>query len=136
MTQCDAENWNRQLCEGELGHYSDQMGKPRMGGSPHFRDAGEGRYLRWFDQHDNCKPDSIKQQAKDYFKTRKQVGGDHYQGASMQPFDVIDAFELDFYEGSAVKYLLRWRKKNGIEDLEKAKHYIEILIKKAEQSDN
>ena len=60
----------------------------------------------------------------------KQVGGDHYKGASMQPFDVIDAFDLNYYEGSALKYLLRWRKKNGVEDLEKAKHYIEIIIEK------
>lgn len=64
----------------------------------------------------------------------KQVGGDHYQGASMQPFNVIDAFGLDFYEGSAVKYLLRWRKKNGVEDLEKAKHYIEILIEREQKN--
>jgi len=64
------------------------------------------------------------------FKKPKQVGGDHCLGASMQPFDVIDIFGLNFYEGSAVKYLLRWRKKNGVEDLEKAKHYIEILIEK------
>lgn len=62
-----------------------------------------------------------------------QVGGSHYQTASgMQPFDVIDAFELDFYEGNALKYLLRWRKKNGVEDLKKAQHYINVLIERAE----
>lgn len=60
----------------------------------------------------------------------KQVGGDHYKGGSMQPVDVIDAFNLNFYEGSALKYLLRWRRKNGVEDLEKAVHYLEMLIER------
>lgn len=62
-----------------------------------------------------------------------QVGGSHYQTPSgMQPFDVIDAFGLDFYEGNALKYLLRWRKKNGVEDLKKAQHYINVLIEREE----
>jgi hypothetical protein len=52
----------------------------------------------------------------------------HYRGNGLQPFDVIDAFGLDFYEGNALKYLLRWRKKNGIEDLVKARTYIQQLI--------
>ncbi|MFF8406955.1 DUF3310 domain-containing protein [Streptomyces sp. NPDC015684] len=57
---------------------------------------------------------------------------DHYRGAGMQPFDIINAFGLDFYEGNALKYLLRWRKKNGIEDLCKARTYIQLLIDRAE----
>lgn len=61
--------------------------------------------------------------------TNKQVGGDHYQ-MSIQPFDVIDAWDLDFYEGSALKYLARHKKKNGREDLEKAIHYIELTIER------
>lgn len=52
----------------------------------------------------------------------------HYRGNGLQPFDVINAFGLDFYEGNALKYLLRWRKKNGIEDLVKARTYIQQLI--------
>lgn len=60
----------------------------------------------------------------------KQVGGNHYQGGDLQPIDVIDAFHLDFYEGNALKYLLRHGKKNGKEDLEKAIHYIEMIIER------
>lgn len=56
---------------------------------------------------------------------------EHYRGAGMQPFDVIDAFSLDFYEGNAVKYLLRWRRKGGVDDLRKARHYIDELITRA-----
>jgi Protein of unknwon function (DUF3310) len=58
-----------------------------------------------------------------------QVGGDHYKTTgSIQPIEFILANNLNFCEGSVVKYIFRWRKKNGIEDLRKAKHYIEILI--------
>lgn len=55
----------------------------------------------------------------------------HYQGSGLSPFEVIDAFNLDFYEGNAIKYLLRWRRKGGVNDLEKAKHYIDELIRRA-----
>lgn len=58
---------------------------------------------------------------------------DYYDGkGGMQPFDVIDAFGLDFYEGNVVKYVCRWRKKNGVEDLYKARTYINEVIKRAE----
>lgn len=67
---------------------------------------------------------------------RRQVGGDHYlKHGDMQPFDIIDAYGLNFYEGTALKYLLRWRDKDGVLDLEKAKHYIEILIQKERSPD-
>jgi hypothetical protein len=60
----------------------------------------------------------------------RQVGGDHYrtQGSSFQHWDMVVLFELGYFEGQATKYLFRWRNKNGIQDLEKAKHYIEKLI--------
>lgn len=58
---------------------------------------------------------------------------DYYNGeGGMQPFDVIDAFRLDFYEGNVVKYICRWRRKNGLEDLYKARTYINEVIKRAE----
>ncbi len=57
---------------------------------------------------------------------------DYYNGAGgMQPFDVIDAFGLDFYEGNVIKYVCRWRKKNGLEDLYKARRYIDEVIRRA-----
>lgn len=58
---------------------------------------------------------------------RKQVGGDHYSRHTIQPLDIIDEYELDYYEGNALKYLLR-QKGDRLQDLEKAKHYIEMLI--------
>lgn len=56
----------------------------------------------------------------------RQVGGSHYDG-KIQPWDIIDEWQLDYYEGNALKYLLR-DKKDRLEDLEKAKHYIEKKI--------
>jgi hypothetical protein len=62
----------------------------------------------------------------------KQVGGDHYKGRKLQPWDLWEAFDLDPWEANALKYLLRWKDKNGVEDLKKAVHYIEYLIEREE----
>lgn len=57
----------------------------------------------------------------------KQINGDHYRGA-IQTWDYIVANDLGFLEGNIVKYVTRFRKKNGIQDLEKAQHYLQKLI--------
>jgi hypothetical protein len=57
-----------------------------------------------------------------------QVGGIHYKDKTIQPVEYIHANHLGYCEGNIVKYVSRWRQKNGIADLEKAKHYLEILI--------
>lgn len=57
----------------------------------------------------------------------KQVGGDHYKTA-IQPWDYIIANNLGYLEGNVIKYVSRHAKKNGVQDLEKAKHYLEKLI--------
>ena len=59
---------------------------------------------------------------------RKQIGGDHYAKHSIQPWDIIREYELDYFEGNALKYLLR-QKDNRLEDLQKAAHYLEECIK-------
>lgn len=56
-----------------------------------------------------------------------QIGGDHYKTA-IQPVQYIHANEIGFCEGNVIKYVSRWKKKNGIADLEKAMHYIQLLI--------
>ena len=62
----------------------------------------------------------------------KQIGGDHYKGMAIQPIEYIQANKLRFIEGNIVKYISRWREKNGIEDLKKIKHYVEFLIEEVE----
>ena len=57
-----------------------------------------------------------------------QHGGDHYKKKAIQPWDYIAANGIGFLDGNAIKYLTRWRDKNGVEDLKKARHYIDKLI--------
>jgi hypothetical protein len=57
----------------------------------------------------------------------KQINGDHYRGA-IQTWDYIIAHDLGFLEGNVIKYVTRFRKKNGVQDLEKARHYLDKLI--------
>ena len=60
--------------------------------------------------------------------TDKQVGGNHYKDFKIQPIKYIQANNLSYCEANVVKYVTRWRSKNGIEDLKKAKHYIDLLM--------
>jgi hypothetical protein len=57
---------------------------------------------------------------------------EHYQN-EIQAIDIIESHDLNFSEGNVIKYVLRWRKKGGVEDLEKAKYYLERLIKKTQK---
>lgn len=57
-----------------------------------------------------------------------QVGGGHYKDLKIQPVEYIHANKLDYCEANVVKYITRWRDKGGKKDLEKAKHYIDLLI--------
>lgn len=57
----------------------------------------------------------------------KQEGGDHYKKLPIEPWQIIDANGLNYYEGNVVKYVMR-RKADRIGDLKKAIHYLEHLI--------
>ena len=57
-----------------------------------------------------------------------QIGGEHYKSLKIQPIEFIHANNIPFPEGCAIKYLCRWRDKGGIKDLEKARHFIDLLI--------
>lgn len=57
----------------------------------------------------------------------KQEGGEHYTKFDVQPWDIIDWFKLNFYEGNILKYLLR-KKGDRVEDLRKLIHYAEKEI--------
>ncbi len=58
---------------------------------------------------------------------KQQVGGNHYKIMKIQVWEIVDALGLDYYTGNVLKYILR-KKTNRIEDLEKAKHYIDHMI--------
>lgn len=57
-----------------------------------------------------------------------QVGGSHYRIRAIQPWDYIAANKIGYFEGNIIRYVTRWRSKNGIEDLRKARHYLDKLI--------
>lgn len=62
-----------------------------------------------------------------------QIGGEHYVSKSIQPWDAMQSWmskeEFEgFLRGNSIKYIARYKDKNGLEDLLKAKHYLEKLI--------
>ena len=57
-----------------------------------------------------------------------QVAGTHYKDMKIQPVEFIHANNLGFLEGCVIKRICRWRAKNGVEDLEKIKHEVDLLI--------
>lgn len=60
-----------------------------------------------------------------------QVGGGHYKGRLIEPWDFCAANGLDAFQSSIVRYVVRWREKGGVEDLRKARHYLDKLIELA-----
>jgi len=63
------------------------------------------------------------------------VGGSHYKKHTYETWDVILDWQLGYLDGNAVKYLSRWRSKGGVQDLKKARHYIDKLIEVEEFND-
>ena len=57
----------------------------------------------------------------------KQVGGEHYKQYAIQPAQFALANGLDYAQSNAIKYIVRHKDKNGVQDLDKAIHYIELL---------
>lgn len=90
-------------------------------------------------------PDFLTKSKQDLTGTEKpdtvnplavQVAGNHYKNMAIQPVEFIHANGIGYFEGNVIKYVSRWRAKNGIADLEKAKHYIDLLITLERNSNN
>ena len=60
--------------------------------------------------------------------TDTQVGGNHYQKYKIQPVEFIMKNNVPYVEGNVIKYVMRFRDKNGLEDLLKARQYLDMLI--------
>ena len=60
--------------------------------------------------------------------TKKQIGGNHYQNLAIQPVEYCFKNKLDNLQSNVIKYVTRFKAKNGLQDLQKAKHYIDLLI--------
>ncbi len=59
--------------------------------------------------------------------TDKQIGGDHYKNKAIQPGVYVRKNGLGWYEGNVIKYVSRHKDKNGLEDILKAIHYLELI---------
>jgi hypothetical protein len=57
-----------------------------------------------------------------------QVGGQHYKGMVIQPVEFIHKNGLGYLQGNVIKYVCRYKQKNGAEDLKKAIHYLQLLL--------
>ena len=64
------------------------------------------------------------------FPQYTQIGGNHYTKFPIQPYEFISKNDLSFFQGNVVKYVCRYKNKNGIQDLEKIIHYCQLEIKK------
>jgi len=62
-----------------------------------------------------------------YKSLQEQVGGKHYSSLKIQPAEFINENKLLFAEGNAIKYICRHAKKGGVQDIEKAIHYLEMI---------
>ena len=67
---------------------------------------------------------------------KKQVGGQHYKGVDIEHWDWVHSNNLDYFQGQITKYVIRWKDKNGLEDLEKAKHFLEKYIELEQPKDD
>jgi len=67
--------------------------------------------------------------------SERQVGGSHYKDLAIQPGVFIRKNNLGWYEGNAIKYICRYKQKGGKEDLEKVKHYIDLILEEIESNE-
>ena len=61
-----------------------------------------------------------------------QIGGDHYRNLAIQPAHYCHLNGIGFMEGCVIKYVTRWKSKGGVEDLRKARHFLDLLIEMEE----
>lgn len=58
----------------------------------------------------------------------RQVGGSHYKVGGEEHWDRVARLGLDYFQGQVTKYVERWKLKNGVQDLEKARHFLDKYI--------
>lgn len=73
-------------------------------------------------------------EASKYTAFSEQIGGSHYKDMPFQPIHLISYLNLDFFQGNVVKYVSRYKLKDGVRDLEKAKHYCRMAMEMKKSS--
>jgi len=106
-------------CQLALNIYGDDMGLPDYD-SPSYKEWKKKSDEKW--AIDKAELAAQFQNALD-----KQIGGTHYKKFKIQPAEFCHKNNIGYLEATAIKYLCRWRDKGGIQDLDKAIHFIELL---------
>ena len=104
--------------ESNLEQFSDRIAKIRQFKSTCITCGGV---------HESREDGLCKYYLEEPDSTSIQVGGDHYKKMKIQPIDFIMANELDYCQANVIKYVCRYEDKNGVEDLDKAMHYLQLL---------
>ena len=69
----------------------------------------------------------MEEEEKEKSALDEQADGDHYKKLGIQPVELIRDINANFFQGNVIKYVTRYKDKNGIKDLEKARHYLELI---------
>lgn len=97
----------------------------------------EGENMECEDKQENNDADNRKDlRGSSPSPKSTQVGGNHYSKMKVQPIDFITANGIGYIEGNIIKYVCRYKSKNGVEDLKKAQHYLQMLIEQEERDQN
>lgn len=143
MENADTEKWGPWIefrgeecpvSDDEFVHVEFRIGRKKFGLAENFSweahfpqvDLDIVRYRRLLSNIDKYNGAMKKSDSTSALTT--QVAGTHYCKLKIQPVEYIHANNIPFAEGNVIRYITRWRDKGGIQDLEKAKHMIEILI--------
>lgn len=110
------DEWKLRKYNIETDKYDETPAAQGWGGGPQVPEPGAEYTI---DENVNMKPFSLA--------NMDQVGGSHYK-SEIQVWDFIIANDIGYLAGNVVKYVSRYKKKGGIEDLEKAQHYLSKLI--------
>lgn len=107
--------------------------------SPRLRCAGDFRWV-WMGAYDDIVAyrvfnSSLKKPTDKQTALGVQEGGSHYKDLKIQPVEYIHANGIGFCEGNVIKYVSRWRAKGGVQDLKKARHFLDLLIELEEKTD-
>ncbi len=78
-------------------------------------------------------PDTKQTMNETSSSSETQVGGSHYKKCTIQPWDYTIANDLDYFQGSIIKYVTRWKDKGWIQDLYKARHFLDKYIETMEE---
>lgn len=110
----------------------DKKAMPMLHSNQELAADGDGRCVQLKDNRQQADGrESVTGSSPSLKET--QVGGTHYSKMKIQPIDFITENGLGYIEGIIIKYVCRYKDKNGLEDLKKAQHYLQMLIEQTSQ---